>query len=72
MTVCPVSFEDGNTALHEVSWHGFCQCVKLLVRAGADGHIRNKVQPLSSSHAFSKSPNCKVISDLQNWNLLMK
>eukprot|EP00063_Salmo_salar_P075811 XP_014050646.1 PREDICTED: ankyrin repeat domain-containing protein 6-like isoform X4 [Salmo salar] len=33
---------DGNTALHEVSWHGFCQSVKLLVKAGADVHARNK------------------------------
>lgn len=36
-------FEDGNTALHEVSWHGFLQCVKLLVKAGANVHIKNKV-----------------------------
>ncbi|KAJ7990862.1 hypothetical protein DPEC_G00291310 [Dallia pectoralis] len=34
--------KDGNTALHEVSWHGFCQSVKLLVEAGADVHVRNK------------------------------
>lgn len=40
MVVC---FEDGNTALHEVSWHGFTHCVKLLVKAGADVHMRNKV-----------------------------
>ncbi|MEQ2164306.1 hypothetical protein GOODEAATRI_005288, partial [Goodea atripinnis] len=32
----------GNTALHEVSWHGFTQCVKLLVKAGADVHVKNK------------------------------
>lgn len=36
-------FEDGNTALHEASWHGFVQCVKLLIRAGADVHVKNKV-----------------------------
>ncbi|KAK5916241.1 hypothetical protein CgunFtcFv8_011244 [Champsocephalus gunnari] len=34
--------KDGNTALHEVSWHGFSHCVKLLVKAGADVNIRNK------------------------------
>ena len=35
--------QDGNTALHEVSWHGFSQSVKLLVKAGANVHSKNKV-----------------------------
>lgn len=35
--------KEGNAALHEVSWHGFSSCVKLLVKAGADVNIRNKV-----------------------------
>ncbi|CAJ1074233.1 ankyrin repeat domain-containing protein 6-like isoform X2 [Xyrichtys novacula] len=41
---CAVDLQDGdgNTALHEVSWHGFSHCVKLLTKAGADIHIRNK------------------------------
>ncbi|XP_029983525.1 ankyrin repeat domain-containing protein 6 isoform X2 [Sphaeramia orbicularis] len=34
--------EECNTALHEASWHGFSQCVKQLVKAGADVHVRNK------------------------------
>uniref|UniRef100_A0A3Q3MWJ6 Ankyrin repeat domain 6b n=1 Tax=Labrus bergylta TaxID=56723 RepID=A0A3Q3MWJ6_9LABR len=34
--------QDGNTALHEVSWHGFSQSVKLLVKAGANVHAKNK------------------------------
>ncbi|MBN3281034.1 ANKR6 protein, partial [Polyodon spathula] len=33
---------DGSTALHEVSWHGFSQSVKLLVKAGANIHAKNK------------------------------
>lgn len=37
--------QDGNTALHEVSWHGFSQSVKLLVKAGANVHAKNKVPP---------------------------
>ncbi|XP_044023320.1 ankyrin repeat domain-containing protein 6-like [Siniperca chuatsi] len=42
---CAVDLQDrdGNTVLHEVSWHGFSHCVKLLVKAGAAVHIRNKV-----------------------------
>ncbi|KAI3368039.1 hypothetical protein L3Q82_026865 [Scortum barcoo] len=41
---CAVDLQDrnGNTVLHEVSWHGFSHCVKLLIKAGADVHIRNK------------------------------
>lgn len=40
---CLMSHQDGNTALHEVSWHGFSQSVKLLVKAGANVHAKNKV-----------------------------
>lgn len=36
-------WQDGNTALHEVSWHGFSRSVKLLVKAGANVHAKNKV-----------------------------
>lgn len=35
--------QDGNTALHEVAWHGFSQSAKLLVKAGANIHAKNKV-----------------------------
>lgn len=35
--------QDGNTALHEVSWHGFSQAAKQLVKAGANVHAKNKV-----------------------------
>lgn len=35
--------QDGNTALHEAAWHGFSQSVKLLVKAGANVHAKNKV-----------------------------
>jgi len=35
--------QEGNTALHEVSWHGFSACVKVLVKAGADVQVKNKV-----------------------------
>uniref|UniRef100_A0A3B4BU32 Ankyrin repeat domain 6b n=1 Tax=Pygocentrus nattereri TaxID=42514 RepID=A0A3B4BU32_PYGNA len=34
--------QEGNTALHEVAWHGFSQCVKALVKAGASVHVKNK------------------------------
>nr|XP_025839661.1 ankyrin repeat domain-containing protein 6 isoform X7 [Vulpes vulpes] len=34
--------EDGNTALHEASWHGFSQSAKLLVKAGANVLAKNK------------------------------
>ncbi|XP_049320224.1 ankyrin repeat domain-containing protein 6 [Astyanax mexicanus] len=34
--------QEGNTALHEVAWHGFSQSVKVLVKAGANLHIQNK------------------------------
>ncbi|MEQ2230146.1 hypothetical protein ILYODFUR_026250, partial [Ilyodon furcidens] len=34
--------KDGNTALHEVSWHGFSHCLKVLVKAGANVHAKNK------------------------------
>ncbi|XP_070274193.1 ankyrin repeat domain-containing protein 6 isoform X8 [Myotis yumanensis] len=34
--------KDGNTALHEASWHGFSQSVKLLVKAGANVLAKNK------------------------------
>ncbi|XP_044531324.1 ankyrin repeat domain-containing protein 6 [Gracilinanus agilis] len=34
--------KDGNTALHEASWHGFSQSAKLLVKAGANVLARNK------------------------------
>lgn len=37
--------QDGNTALHEASWHGFSQSVKLLVKAGANVLAKNKVRP---------------------------
>ncbi|PNJ60226.1 ANKRD6 isoform 15, partial [Pongo abelii] len=33
---------DGNTALHEASWHGFSQSAKLLVKAGANVLAKNK------------------------------
>ena len=49
--------QDGNTALHEVSWHGFSQCVKLLVKAGADAHIKNKVNTPNLSNAVLNKPN---------------
>lgn len=41
---CCCVLQEGNTALHEVSWHGFSSCVKLLVKAGADVNIGNKVR----------------------------
>ncbi|NIG58485.1 ankyrin repeat domain-containing protein isoform X7 [Pontoporia blainvillei] len=34
--------KDGNTALHEASWHGFSQSAKLLVKAGANVLAKNK------------------------------
>uniref|UniRef100_A0A452EUN2 Ankyrin repeat domain 6 n=1 Tax=Capra hircus TaxID=9925 RepID=A0A452EUN2_CAPHI len=34
--------QDGNTALHEASWHGFSQSAKLLVKAGANVLAKNK------------------------------
>ena len=37
--------QDGNTALHEASWHGFSQSAKLLVKAGANVLAKNKVRP---------------------------
>uniref|UniRef100_A0A672J828 Ankyrin repeat domain 6a n=1 Tax=Salarias fasciatus TaxID=181472 RepID=A0A672J828_SALFA len=40
-----VKQSDGNTALHEASWHGFSQCVKLLVKAGADMDITRISEP---------------------------
>lgn len=42
-------WQDGNTALHEVAWHGFSQSVKLLVKAGAHIQAKNKVLLLSSN-----------------------
>lgn len=42
--------QDGNTALHEVSWHGFSQSVKLLVKAGANVHAKNKVRENLAQH----------------------
>ena len=36
--------QDGNTALHEASWHGFSQSAKLLVKAGANVLAKNKVR----------------------------
>lgn len=45
-----LSLQDGNTALHEVSWHGFSQSVKVLVKAGANVHTKNKVTA-AGSHA---------------------
>lgn len=41
--------QDGNTALHEASWHGFSQSVKLLVKAGANVLAKNKVRPAGAS-----------------------
>lgn len=49
------SFQDGNTALHEVSWHGFSQSVKLLVKAGANVHAKNKVTPRTGSSKAESS-----------------
>ncbi|CAB1331203.1 unnamed protein product, partial [Coregonus sp. 'balchen'] len=49
---------DGNTALHEVSWHGFCQSVKLLVKAGADVHARNKAGN-TALHLACQNANAK-------------
>uniref|UniRef100_A0A672Q0B8 Uncharacterized protein n=1 Tax=Sinocyclocheilus grahami TaxID=75366 RepID=A0A672Q0B8_SINGR len=48
---CALDLQDkeGNTALHEVSWHGFSSCVKLLVKAGANVQVKNKV---SHFHGF--------------------
>ncbi len=40
---CLYCSQDGNTALHESAWHGFSQSVKLLVKAGANVHAKNKV-----------------------------
>lgn len=42
-------WQDGNTALHEVSWHGFSRSVKLLVKAGANVHAKNKVSASASA-----------------------
>lgn len=41
---CVCAPQDGNTALHEASWHGFSQSVKLLVKAGANVLAKNKVR----------------------------
>lgn len=42
-------WQDGNTALHEASWHGFSRSVQLLVKAGANVHAKNKVRASSST-----------------------
>lgn len=44
LSVCVCVPQDGNTALHEASWHGFSQSVKLLVKAGANVLAKNKVR----------------------------
>lgn len=47
--------QEGNTALHEVSWHGFSTCVKLLVKAGADVQVKNKVIHVHYFQGFFKN-----------------
>lgn len=42
--------QDGNTALHEAAWHGFGQSVKLLVKAGANVHAKNKVKATAKNN----------------------
>lgn len=55
MSVFNVLFwQDGNTALHEVSWHGFSRSVKLLVKAGANVHAKNKVIASTSASVQDK------------------
>lgn len=55
MSVFNVLFwQDGNTALHEVSWHGFSRSVKLLVKAGANVHAKNKVIASTSASIQDK------------------
>lgn len=44
LSLCACVPQDGNTALHEASWHGFSQSVKLLVKAGANVLAKNKVR----------------------------
>lgn len=45
--------QDGNTALHEAAWHGFSQSVKLLVKAGANVHAKNKVTSAATARTTS-------------------
>lgn len=45
--------QDGNTALHESAWHGFSQSVKLLVKAGANVHAKNKVKATATAKTTS-------------------
>lgn len=58
-------FQDGNTALHETAWHGFSQSVKLLVKAGANVHAKNKVHCVSLRVVF----NC--VCDKENLECIM-
>ncbi|KTG32723.1 hypothetical protein cypCar_00007065 [Cyprinus carpio] len=53
---CALDLQDkeGNTALHEVSWHGFSSCVKLLVKAGANVQVKNKVQRFARGRTVRK------------------
>ncbi|XP_027457044.1 ankyrin repeat domain-containing protein 6 isoform X12 [Callorhinus ursinus] len=46
--------KDGNTALHEASWHGFSQSAKLLVKAGANVLAKNKVLRFSRGRSLRK------------------
>lgn len=65
--------QDGNTALHEASWHGFSQSVKLLVKAGANVLAKNKVRPAGASpHPQVRvAAGCRLAEprarDTQNW-----
>ena len=59
--------QDGNTALHEVSWHGFYQCVKLLVKAGADVNVKNKVRDSRDVMQYGENLSDESIED-GGWN----
>uniref|UniRef100_A0AAR2L229 Ankyrin repeat domain 6 n=1 Tax=Pygocentrus nattereri TaxID=42514 RepID=A0AAR2L229_PYGNA len=55
--------KDGNTALHEVAWHGFSQSVKLLVKAGANILAKNKAGNTALHLACQNghTQSCKVL-----------
>lgn len=54
LSLCACVPQDGNTALHEASWHGFSQSVKLLVKAGANVLAKNKVRPAGAGTPHSQ------------------
>lgn len=56
--------QDGNTALHEAAWHGFSQSVKLLVKAGANVHAKNKVT------SAAKAKTTSILNYLHVYNMI--